>query len=35
MRVRSVPEEARIEVSVWLNLTVLMVSTPQERVVVG
>jgi hypothetical protein len=35
MSVRSVPAEARIEASVWLNLTVLMVSAPQESVAVG
>jgi len=35
MRVRSVPAEARMEVSVRLKRTVLMVSWPQERVAVG
>ena len=35
MSVRSVPAEASIEASVWLNLTVLMVSAPQESVAVG
>jgi hypothetical protein len=35
MRVRSVPAEARMEVSVLLNLRVLIVSVPQERVAVG
>ena len=35
MSVRSVPADARTEVSVWLNLTVLIVSAPQERVAVG
>lgn len=35
MSVLSVPADARMDVSDWLNLTALMVSAPQLRVVTG
>ena len=35
MRVRSVPVEARTDVSVWLKATLLIVSAPHDIVAVG